>query len=278
MNLLKKAELLSEALPYTKQYKNKVVVIKFGGNALSKIGNVIEDIVLLKRIGIKPIIVHGAGSEIDTELRKIKIKPKFINGLRYTDSKTIKVVEEVFNRINNEIVFNVISRGAKSINANGYIQVKQKSPELGLVGEITDIVTDSITKLIDSSFIPVISPLGIGDGGKYYNINADTTASHVAVSLKAEKLTILTDVDGVMINNKLLSHLDFKTAEKEIEKGTISEGMIPKVEACIHAVKNKCPKAHLLNGLTPHSLLLEMFTDQGLGTDVVFKNGFKRYH
>ena len=277
MNLLKKAELLSEALPYTKQYKNKVVVIKFGGNALSKIGNVIEDIVLLKRIGIKPIIIHGAGSEIDTELRKIKIKPKFINGLRYTDSKTIKVVEEVFNRINNEIVFNVINRGAKSINANGYIQVKQKSPELGLVGEITDIGTGPITKLIDSSFIPVISPLGIGNGGKSYNINADTTAAHVAVSLKAEKLTILTDVDGVMMNNKLLSHLDFKTAEKGIGNGTINKGMIPKVEACVYAVKNNCPKAHLLNGLTPHSLLLEMFTDQGLGTDVVFKNGFKKY-
>jgi len=278
MNLLKKAQFLSEALPYTKQYKNKIVVIKFGGNALSKIGHVIEDIVLLKHIGIKPIIIHGAGSEIDTELRKIKIKPKFIKGLRYTDSKTIKVVEEVFNRINNEIVFNVIKRGAKSINANGYIKVKQKSPELGLVGEITDIGTDSITRLIDSSFIPVISPIGIGGDGKSYNINADTTASHIAVSLKAEKLTILTDVDGVLINGRLLSHLDFKTANKEIEKGNINKGMIPKVEACIHAVKNKTPKAHLLNGLTPHSLLLEMFTDKGIGTDVVFKNGFKRYN
>ena len=211
------------------------------------------------------------------ELKKIGIKPKFIHGLRYTDSKTIRVVEEVFNRINNEIVFNVINHGAKSINANGYIKVMQKSHELGLVGEITDIDTNPLIKIIDSSFIPVISPLGIGSNGKSYNINADTTASHVAVSLKAEKLTILTDVDGVMINGKLLSHLDFKTAKKEIGKGNINKGMIPKVEACIHAVNNKCPKAHLLNGLTPHSLLLEMFTDQGLGTDVVFKNGFKRY-
>jgi len=276
MDIRKKAKLLTEALPYTTTYKNKIVVIKFGGNALSKMKFVIQDIVLLKRIGIKPIIVHGGGPEIDAELKKIKITPKFIKGLRYTDSKTIKVVEEVFNRINNKIVFNIISHGAKSINANGSIKVKQKSPHLGLVGEIVNIDASAITKLIDSSFVPVISPIGIGVDGKSYNINADTTASHVAVALKAEKLTILTDVDGVKINGRLLPHLEFKLAQKEIASGNINKGMIPKVEACIYAVKNKIPRAHLLNGLTPHSILLELFTDKGIGTDVVFKNEYTR--
>jgi len=278
MDLKNKAQLLAEALPYTKQYKNKIIVIKFGGNAMSKIGHVIEDIVLLKRVGIRPIVVHGGGPEIDSELEKVNITPKFINGLRYTDNRTIKVVKEVFNKINNEVVLKLIENGAKSINANGYIKVKQKNPKLGLVGEITKIDKETLIKIMDSDFIPIISPIGIGSDGKSYNINADTTASRVAVSLGAEKLTILTDVDGIMIKDKLLPHIDFNTAKREIKKGTINQGMIPKVEACIYAVKNKIPKAHLLNGLTPHSILLEFFTDKGIGTDVVLKNGFKRYH
>ncbi|MEK6950054.1 MAG: acetylglutamate kinase, partial [Nanoarchaeota archaeon] len=150
--------------------------------------------------------------------------------------------------------------------------VKQKNPKLGLVGEITKINDNKILKIINNGFIPVISPLGIGNGYKHYNINADTAASNVAVALKAEKLTILTNVHGVVINHKLQPHIDFKTAKKEISKGVINKGMIPKVEACIHAVKNKCPKAHLINGLVPHSLLLEIFTDKGIGTEIVYKN------
>tara|TARA_Y100000310_G_scaffold143794_1_gene143121 strand:+ start:1574 stop:2419 length:846 start_codon:yes stop_codon:yes gene_type:complete len=276
MDLRKKAQLLTEALPYTKQFKNKIVVIKFGGNALSEIEHVVEDVVLLKQVGIKPVVVHGGGPEIDKEFKKLKITPQFIGGLRYTNSKTIKIVENVFNKINNEIVYNIISHGSKSINATGYIRVKQKNPKLGLVGKITKIDKDTILKIIDSDFIPIISPIGIGDDGRSYNINADTTASHLAVSLKAEKFTILTDVEGVIINGRLLSHLNFNTAKKEIKKGTITAGMVPKVEACIYAVQNKCPKAHLLNGLTPHSILLEMFTDKGIGTDIVFENGFKK--
>src|SRR3989338_5867155 len=241
MNLNNKTQVLIEALPYIKKYHGKIVVIKFGGNAMSEIKHVIEDIVLLKHIGIKPVVVHGGGPEIDKELKKAKIETKFINGLRYTDNKTI-------------------------------IIVKQKNPKLGLVGEITKINDNKILKIINNGFIPVISPLGIGKGSKHYNINADTAASHTATALNAEKLTILTNVDGVIINKKLQTHIDFNTAKKEIKKGIISKGMIPKVEACIYAVKNKCPKAHLINGLVPHSLLLEIFTDKGIGTEIVYKN------
>ncbi len=272
MNLNEKTTVLIEALPYIKKFKNKIVVIKFGGNSMPKIEHVIEDIVLLKHIGMKPVVVHGGGPKIDMELKKAGITLKFINGLRYTDEKTIGIIEKVFNKINDEIVDNITSHGAKAINAKGYIKVKQKSPELGLVGEITKI-DNKVLELVDSGFVPVISPLGVGNNEKHYNINADTAASHIAVSLKAEKLTILTNVNGVIINEKLQSHINFDTAKREIKKGVINKGMIPKVEACIYAVKNKCPKAHLLNGLTPHSLLLEIFTDKGVGTEIVFENG-----
>jgi len=276
MNLNNKTQVLIEALPYIKKYHGKIVVIKFGGNAMSEMRHVIEDIMLLKHIGIKPVVVHGGGPEIDKELKKSKINTRFINGLRYTDNKIIKIVEKVFLKINQGIVSNLKSHGAKAINAAEIIKVKQKNPKLGLVGEITKVDNNKILKIINNDFIPVISPLGTGNGSKRYNINADTAASNVAVALKAEKLTILTNVQGVVINGKLQPHIDFKTAKNGIKKGVINKGMIPKVEACIYAVKNKCPKAHLINGLVPHSLLLEIFTDKGIGTEIVYKNNINK--
>jgi len=272
MDLNSKTQVLIEALPYIKKYNNKIVVIKFGGTTISEIEHVVDDIVLLKHIGIKPVVVHGGGPGIDKELLKAKIKPKFIHGLRYTDSKIIKIVKKVFNKINKDIVSNIEAHGAKAVNTAGTIKVKQKDPKLGLVGKITGINKNKILEIANNDFIPVISPLGTGNDSKLYNINADTIASEIAVAINAEKLTILTNVNGVIINNKLQSHIDFKTAKKEIKKGIINKGMIPKVEACINAVKNKCPKAHLINGLVPHSLLLEIFTDKGIGTEIVYKN------
>lgn len=269
MDLSEKAGILIEALPYIKKYQNKKVVIKFGGNAMDEMMHVIEDIVLLKSLGIKPIVVHGGGPEVDAEMQKMKIEPKFINGLRYTNESIIKVVERVFNKINSEIVSNIKAHNAKSVNANGHIKVKQKDEKLGLVGEITEINKDAILKLVNRSYVPVISPLGKGEDGKTYNINADTVAACLAVKLKAEKLTILTNVNGVVLSKKHISHLNFDIAEKEIKKGNINRGMIPKVEACIYAVRHKCPKAHLINGLVQHSLLLEIFTDKGVGTEIV---------
>jgi acetylglutamate kinase len=276
MNPKEKASIIIEALPYIKKYNNKIVVIKFGGNVITENKHIIDDIVLLKHIGIKPVVVHGGGIELTAELKKLKITPKFSNGLRYTDEKVIKIAEKTFNKINNQIVKKITKQGVKSINANGSIKVKQKNPKLGFVGEITGIDKHKILKMTASGIIPVISPLGIGNDKKVYNINADTIASHIAVSFNAEKLTILTDVNGVMIDGKLLTHIDFSKAKEEIKKGNISKGMIPKVDACIYAVKNKCPKAHLLNGLTHHSLLLEIFTDKGIGTEIVYKNNINK--
>ena len=269
MELSEKTRVLIEALPYIKKYQGKIVVIKFGGNAMDEIEHVIEDIVLLKSIGISPVVVHGGGPEVDIEMKKLGIAPKFVNGLRYTDAKTMKIAEKVFNKINSSIVKSINMHYAKAINANGHIKARQKSKEMGLVGDITGINAAKLRSLINSSFIPVISPLGKDGNGQMYNINADTVASYVAVAVKAEKLTILTNVGGVMLSNKIVTHLDFATSKQAIKSGLISKGMIPKVEACIYAVKNKCPKAHLINGLTSHSLLLEIFTDEGVGTEIV---------
>ncbi|MBI2541243.1 acetylglutamate kinase [Candidatus Woesearchaeota archaeon] len=267
-----KTKVLIEALPYIERYHGKIVVIKLGGNAMPEIKNAAEDIAFLRRIGIKVVVVHGGGPEIDKELKKLGIIPKFIKGLRHTDEKVMAAVDKVFRRINKRIVKSLNSRYVESVDASGCIRVKQKSPELGLVGEITKIEKNTIMNHLDSDCTPIISPIGIGSKGKY-NINADTAASRIAVALNAEKFTILTNVDGIKINGSLLTHIDFRTAKKEIRNGNINKGMIPKVEACIYAVKNKCPKAHLINGLTHHSLLLEIFTDKGIGTEVVYKNG-----
>lgn len=278
MNPNEKIKILIEALSYFKKFNNKIFVIKFGGNAMMNIGQVIEDIVLLKHVGIKPIVVHGGAPDIGKELNKIHIVPKFINGLRYTDSTIIKIVDKVFKKTNKEIVAGITNYGKKSISLEGIIKTKQKSHELGLVGEIIGINRQEIVKALKSDCIPVISPIGIGKDKKKYNMNADTAASHIAVALNAEKLTILTNVDGVIINGKILPHLDFETAKKEIKKGTINKGMIPKVTACIYAVKHECKKAHLINGLVPHSLLVEIFTDQGIGTEIVYRNGYNKNH
>ena len=272
MNLNDKTNVLIEALPYISKYNKKLVVIKAGGNALSKQDEIIEDIVLLKLLGMKPIVVHGGGPEIDREMEKSGIKPVFIDGLRYTDEKVIKSVVKAFSKINKDIVKKIKSHGAKAVNLKDSLKAKQKQEKYGLVGEITHVDKKKIMAAVNKDFIPVISTLGIGNG-KTYNINADTAAAHVAVALKAEKLTILTNVDGVVIGGKLQSHVDFKAALREIKRGIISKGMIPKVNACIYAVRKKCPKAHLINGLTPHSLLLEIFTDEGVGTEIVYRNG-----
>ena len=270
-----KTKVLIEALPYMEKYDDKTVVIKLGGNAMPEIKNAAEDIAFLKRTGINVVVVHGGGPEIDRELKKMGIAPKFINGLRHTDEKVIKAVEKVFHRINKRIANRLKSKGVRAVEVINCISARQKSRELGLVGEITKVDRHKLAKYLDSGHVPVISPVGIGKNSQKYNINADTAASRVAVALGAEKLTILTNVDGVMINSSLMPHIDFRTAKKEIRKGNINKGMIPKVEACIYAVKNKCPKAHLINGLVPHSLLLEIFTDKGIGTEILYKNGNK---
>ena len=254
------------------KFKNKIVVIKYGGNAMinSKLKkSVMKDIVLLKHVGILPVVVHGGGPFVTEEMKKANIKPKFIEGLRITDEATVKIIKKVFKNVNNEIKNNIKKLGGKSVSINNAIITKQKNKQLGFVGEIIKIDKNKIKSSIKNANIPVISPLGIGKDNNTYNINADTVATKVAIALKAEKLTILTDVHGVIEKGKFISHLSIKDAHKHIKNKVITKGMIPKVKACVEAVEAGCKKAHLINGTITHALLLEIFTDKGIGTEIV---------
>lgn len=267
--LIQKAHILTEeALPYMQKFKNKIVVIKYGGNAMinGKLKNsVMKDIVLLKHVGILPVVVHGGGPFITAEMKKAKIKPKFVYGLRVTDEETIKIIKKVFKKINNEIKSLIKKLGGKAETIDDAIIAKQKSKKLGLVGEIVKIDSAKIKKSLQKGNIPVISPLAVCG----YNINADDAATSVAIALKAEKLTMLTNVSGVIENKKFISHLSIKDAHKHIKNKVITKGMIPKVKACVKAVEAGCKKAHLINGTINHALLLEIFTDKGIGTEIV---------
>lgn len=271
-----KIDTLIEALPYIKKYYGKTVVIKYGGNAMIKPSlkrNVMMDIVLLKHVGMNPVIVHGGGPAISKAMQDTGVAPTFIDGHRVTDKSTIDIVERVFESINKEICSLIKKEGGKPLSVSGrdhkLITVRQKDPTLGFVGEIKKINPQILNSVIRDGFIPVISPIGIDSQNQTYNINADTTASALAVALNSEKLTILTDVDGVFERGKRLSHLTIIKAHKKIRQGIISKGMIPKVLACLEAVKHGCQKSHLINGTLPHSLLLEIFTDKGTGTEFV---------
>jgi len=275
-HLIKKAKILiEEMLPYIQKFKGRIVVIKYGGNAMVNKDlkkSVMADIALLKTLGIKPVIIHGGGPEITKEMEKASIKPKFINGLRVTDQATIKIIEKVFKKINDDAKKSLDKLKIKTETPKNCLIAKQKNEKLGLVGEITGVNTKKILDIIKKGKVPVISPLGFGK--KTYNINADTAATKIAIALKAEKLTILTDVDGVIEKGKLISHLAIDDANKFIKKEIVTKGMIPKVKACIEAVEAGCKKAHLINGTTSHSLLFEIFTDEGIGTEIM-KNGTK---
>ncbi len=269
-----KANILIEALPYIQKYSGKIFVIKYGGNAMVDEDikkSVIGDIALLKHVGINPVIVHGGGPKISKEMGKAHIKPRFVDGLRYTDEKTMKIVKDVCLGINNEIVEMLKKEKCKAENLSGIIKTKLKDEKLGLVGEIVSVDRVKILDKLSKGIIPVTSPIG-HDGINYHNINADTVATKIAEAVDAEKLTILTDVEGVYEKGKLISHLSIKEADEAIKKGVISKGMIPKVLACVHAVNKDVGKAHLIDGTYKHSLLLEIFTDKGIGTEIV-KNG-----
>ena len=266
----KKAEVLSEALPYIQKYSGKIFVIKYGGNAMIDEGikkSIMGDIALLKHVGINPIVVHGGGPSINKEMQKAKIKPQFVEGLRYTDKQTMNIVKKVSKKINQGIQDLLKSEKCPAENLM-VIKSKIKGKKLGLVGEITRINKNLLIKKIRSGITPVISPVGKGMFN-YHNINADTVATKIAEAVKAEKLTILTNVEGVYEKGKKISHLSIKDAKEGIKKGVISKGMIPKVLACVHAVNQGVKKAHLIDGTIKHSLLLEIFTNKGIGTEIV---------
>ena len=290
---LKKADLLTETLPFMKRYANKVIVVKFGGNAMGKkeyITSFANDIVLLQQVGMLPVVVHGGGPQIGEMLSKLKIKTEFINGLRVTDSATRDVVEMVLSGVTNKSIVTAISNsGAKSVGISGkdgnLITAKrltkidensdsnlEKVIDLGYVGEPEKIDPQVIKALINEKMIPVIAPVGMGNDGLTYNINADTAAGAISAAMKASRMIMLTDVTGVLDKNgDLIPDLTIDQALELIEKKVVVGGMIPKVKTCIDAVQGGAEASVIMDGRMPHSLLLELFTEHGVGT-IIRKN------
>ncbi len=286
---MEKAKILIESLPYIKKFAHKTVVIKYGGHAmvdeeLKK--NFALDIILLKYIGINPVVVHGGGPQINTFLDKMNIKSNYIQGMRITDGETMDVVEMVLvGKVNKEIVSLINFHGGRAVGLSGRdgdmikarkmslsINVKDAPPELidlGRVGEVTEVNPEVLVTLDRQNFIPVIAPVGVGEDGKSYNINADLVAGAVASQLKAEKLVLLTDVEGVNDDKgRLIPSMSCAEADSHISSGLIGGGMIPKVKCCQEVVQKGVSKAHIIDGRQEHSLLLEIFTRQGTGTEI----------
>lgn len=281
MDLNERAEILVQSLPYIQHYNGKIIVVKYGGNAMISDElreTVINDIVLIKCIGFKPIVVHGGGPYISSFLDKLGEKSEFINGLRYTDKKTMEVVQMVLGgKVNKDLVTLIEKAGGKSIGLCGLdgslLKAKKLESEvdLGYVGEVTSVNTEAITMALDAGYIPVIGSMAIGeDGNDLYNINADTCAAKIASALKAEKLILLTDVAGVLKDPKdptsLLSVLRLHEIPKLTLQGVIKGGMIPKIQCCVESVRMGVERAHIIDGRVPHSLLLELFSNDGIGT------------
>ena len=263
-----------EVEKYVKKYSKEKIVIKCGGRVLldsTLFNNFIEDIAVLKKLGLTPLLVHGGGLGIKKKLDELNIKSKFIMGLRVTDEKMIKIVEEVMAEFNKEIVSALEKKSCKAksitINDNNVIYVQQKNKELGYVGNPTRIDDKLIKNFIDKDFVPIVAPMGLDEKMQAYNINADTVAGALAVSLKSRRLLLMTDVEGVYNeNNKLISEIKSTEAEKLIYNQTIHGGMIPKIRTCINAVNNRVRGVVIIDGRRPHSILFELFSDQGAGT------------
>ncbi len=274
-----KAQILIEALPYIRAFFGKTIVIKYGGAAMTETtlkNQFAEDVVLMKYVGMAPVIVHGGGPQISGMMKRLGKEPKFVKGVRVTDAETMEIVEMVLGgTINKEIVTLINRHGGKGVGLSGkdggLIQARPiKGEEMGQVGEVAAVDPQILKTLEGGRFIPVISPVGADAEGRSYNINADLAAAHVASSLVAEKLLILTDVPGILDDKgKLLPTLSRKEVQKLIKKGVISKGMLPKVEAALSAVESGVKKAHIIDGRVPHALLLEIFTDRGVGTEIV---------
>lgn len=274
------SQVLVESLPYFKHWCGKIVVVKYGGNAMLNDElktAVMEDIVLLNTIGIKVVLVHGGGPEINHMLERIGKESKFVDGLRYTDSETMEIVQMVLTgKLNKEIVSRLLQKGGKAVGLSGVdsglLKAKKSEKDLGFVGDVTETNPEILLSLLDLGFIPVVSTVAIGEENEsaIYNINADTAAAKIAVALKAEKFVQLTNVPGILRNIE-----DSESLIKRIEKtaigsmkatGVIAGGMIPKVDCCLTALEGGVPRTHIIDGRVPHSLLIEMFSDRGIGT------------
>ena len=280
--LIKRAGILTEALPYIQKLHNKTIVIKYGGNAMINEDlkkTVMEDITLLKYVGMNPVIVHGGGPDITAELKTHNVESEFVNGLRVTDADTIKIAQMVLvGKTNKEVVSNININGGNAVGLCGIDgRIIECEPlredsegnkvDIGFVGKITKVNANIIKSLCQDEYIPVIAPIGTDSDGQSYNINADTVASAIATAMEAEKLIYLTDVEGVKDNEgNIIYEITTENAESLIEEGTISGGMIPKSRACMDAVEKGVNRVHIIDGRILHSIILEIFTDTGIGT------------
>ncbi len=288
--LIDKANVLVEALPWIRQFYGKTIVIKYGGNAMVEEHlkeGFARDIILMKYIGLNPVVVHGGGPQIGKVLEAMGIETRFEQGMRVTDAQTMDVVEMVLGgKVNKEIVANINKHGGKAVGLTGKdgnlltarkLEMKAVNPDtltpeiidIGMVGEVAEVNPEIISSLEEANFIPVIAPIGVDDAGRTYNINADLVAGKIAGSLQAEKLILLTDVEGVKDKSgELLNTIDVRDVQKLIADGTIAGGMIPKVTCCLDAIADGVKKTHIIDGRMEHACLLEIFTDQGVGTAV----------
>ena len=280
---LSKAEVLIEALPYIQRFNRKIIVIKYGGSAMMNDElkkNVIADAVLLKLVGFKPIIVHGGGKEISRWVNKVGMEARFVNGLRVTDAPTMEIAEMVLNKVNKSLVQMVQELGVKAVGISGkdggLLKVKKKysnGEDIGFVGEITEVTPKILYDLLEKDFLPIVCPIGMDEDYNTYNINADDAACAVARAVGANKLAFLTDIEGLYkdINDKstFISRLTASEAEGLIHDGYIGGGMLPKLNNCTSAIRNGVNRVHILDGRLAHCLLLEIFTNQGIGTAIV---------
>ena len=290
--LLQKAEVLIEALPYIQRFNRKIIVVKYGGSAmvdeeLKK--HVIQDVTLLKLVGFKPIIVHGGGKEISKWVGKVGMEPVFINGLRKTDEATMEIAEMVLNKVNKSLVTLVQELGVNAVGISGkdggLLKVEKKysnGEDIGFVGEITEVNPQILYDLLEKDFLPIICPVGMDAEYNSYNINADDAACAIAKAVKAEKLAFLTDIEGVYKDPKdkdtLISELRVSEARELIGDGFIGGGMLPKLNNCIDAIENGVSRVHMLDGRIAHCLLLEIFTNRGIGTAILGDKETKFYH
>ena len=288
---MEKAATLIEALPYIQRFNRKIIVVKYGGSAMADEElkkNVIKDVVLLKLVGFKPIIVHGGGKEISKWVTKTGMEPHFVNGLRVTDEPTMEIAEMVLNRVNKSLVSMVHELGVKAVGISGkdgmLLRVDKKlsdGKDIGFVGEVKEVNPEIIYDLLEKDFLPIICPIGFDDEFNSYNINADDAACAIATAVHAEKLAFLTDVEGVYANpydaTSLISELTTDQMQELLNSGNVGGGMLPKLKNCLDAVNNGVSRVHIMDGRIAHCLLLEIFTNRGIGT-AILKDGEEKYY
>ncbi|MBU1862386.1 MAG: acetylglutamate kinase [Candidatus Omnitrophica bacterium] len=281
-NIVEKASILIEALPYIKKFRGKEIVIKYGGAAMDNSEmrkNILHDLVFMNYVGIKPILIHGGGPMINQRMIAQGMTPRFVEGLRYTDEETIDIVINTLADINKEMVHDINQFGARAIGLSGHdneilnVTKVQCTEDIGFVGEVTSVNIMPIRELTEFNIIPVIYPVGYDDKKQAYNVNADEASAKIAIALQAQKMIVLTGTPGIMRdvndNDSLISTVHVNEVEHLIEQNVVSGGMQPKVKACVEALKGRVQKTHIIDGRLKHSLLLEVFTDQGIGTEII---------